>query len=160
MHLLITPTACEISGLVQTIAYIKLPTTFTYGTLDIYSRVASFFGERVIRAYAFWCFDDLLTSAGTWSSAEYSRPVSKCDTAVKAVCVRSCRVLHQSEARRLLVRLDLVPSRQVDTYIPTSGIRASLFSLVNTKKRKDPDGMAAPPNMEEGQSSIRPPRFN
>ncbi|KAH0713709.1 hypothetical protein KY289_009668 [Solanum tuberosum] len=43
---------------------------------------------RVIRAYAFWCFDDLLTSAGTWSSAEYARPVSKCGTAVKAVCVR------------------------------------------------------------------------
>ncbi|WMV57562.1 hypothetical protein MTR67_050947 [Solanum verrucosum] len=42
---------------------------------------------------------------GTWSSAEYARPVSKCGTAVKAVCVRSCRVLHQSEARRLLVRL-------------------------------------------------------
>uniref|UniRef100_M1CJX3 Peptidyl-prolyl cis-trans isomerase n=1 Tax=Solanum tuberosum TaxID=4113 RepID=M1CJX3_SOLTU len=28
-------------------------------------------GVDVIRAYAFWCFDDLLTSAGTWSSAEY-----------------------------------------------------------------------------------------
>ena len=26
---------------------------------------------KLIRAYAFWCFDDLLTSAGTWSSAEY-----------------------------------------------------------------------------------------
>lgn len=30
----------------------------------------------------------------------------------------------------------------------------------NTKKRKDPEGMAAPPNMEEDQSSTRPPRFN
>ncbi|WMV26269.1 hypothetical protein MTR67_019654, partial [Solanum verrucosum] len=34
------------------------------------------------------CFDDLLTSVGTWSSAEYARPVSICCTAVKAVCVR------------------------------------------------------------------------
>jgi len=43
---------------------------------------------KLIRAYVFWCFDDLLTSAGTWSSAEYARPVTKCGTAVKAVCVR------------------------------------------------------------------------
>uniref|UniRef100_M1DLZ2 Uncharacterized protein n=1 Tax=Solanum tuberosum TaxID=4113 RepID=M1DLZ2_SOLTU len=33
---------------------------------------------KLIRAYARWCFDDLLTSAETWSSAEYeSRPVVK-----------------------------------------------------------------------------------
>ena len=37
MYLLTTPTACAISGLVQTIAYIKLPTLDAYGTLDIYS---------------------------------------------------------------------------------------------------------------------------
>ncbi|WMV12281.1 hypothetical protein MTR67_005666, partial [Solanum verrucosum] len=43
---------------------------------------------KLIRAYVFWCFDDLLTSAGTWSSAEYARPVTKCGTAVKVVCVR------------------------------------------------------------------------
>ena len=35
MYLLTTPTACAISGLVQTIAHIKLPTTDAYGTLDI-----------------------------------------------------------------------------------------------------------------------------
>uniref|UniRef100_M1ANR0 non-specific serine/threonine protein kinase n=1 Tax=Solanum tuberosum TaxID=4113 RepID=M1ANR0_SOLTU len=46
------------------------------------------FMTLLIRAYAFWCFDDLLTNAGTWSSAEYARPVSKCGTAVKAVCAK------------------------------------------------------------------------
>ncbi|WMV45503.1 hypothetical protein MTR67_038888, partial [Solanum verrucosum] len=129
-----------------------------------------------IRAYVFWCFDDLLTSAGTWSSAEYARPVTKCGTAVKVVCVRELvkaaeYFTNQKQGCCLYVCTlfifcycncaeDLVPSRLVDAYIPTSGIRACLFSLVNTKKRKDPDGMAAPPNMEEGQSSTRPPRFN
>jgi hypothetical protein len=37
IYLLTTPTACAISGLVQTIAYIKLPTGDEYGTLDMYS---------------------------------------------------------------------------------------------------------------------------
>jgi hypothetical protein len=35
--MLTTPTALAISGLVQTIAYIKLPTVEEYGTLDISS---------------------------------------------------------------------------------------------------------------------------
>jgi len=34
-NLLTTPTACAISGLVQIIAYIKLPSADAYGTLDM-----------------------------------------------------------------------------------------------------------------------------
>ncbi|WMV50951.1 hypothetical protein MTR67_044336 [Solanum verrucosum] len=51
-------------------------------------------------------FDDLLTSAGTWSSAKYTRPVSyvvqleKLSTSKGWWC---CSVLHQSEATRLFV---------------------------------------------------------
>ncbi|WMV39180.1 hypothetical protein MTR67_032565, partial [Solanum verrucosum] len=44
--------------------------------------------RNLISANASRCFDDLLTSAGTRSSAEYARPVSICCTTVKAVCVR------------------------------------------------------------------------
>ena len=36
MNLLTTPTACEMSGLVDTITYIKFPTIFSYGTRGIY----------------------------------------------------------------------------------------------------------------------------
>ena len=36
MNLLTTQTTCEILGLVDTIAYIKFPTAFAYGTRDIY----------------------------------------------------------------------------------------------------------------------------
>ena len=35
IYLLINPTTCAISGLVQTISHIKLPTTNAYGTLHI-----------------------------------------------------------------------------------------------------------------------------
>ncbi|WMV10132.1 hypothetical protein MTR67_003517, partial [Solanum verrucosum] len=42
----------------------------------------------VISANAPRCFDDLLTSARTWSSTEYARPLSICCTTVKVVCVR------------------------------------------------------------------------
>ncbi|WMV29643.1 hypothetical protein MTR67_023028 [Solanum verrucosum] len=46
------------------------------------------------------CFDDLLTSAETWSSAEYARPVSICCTAVKVVCVRKLVTLQSTSPIR------------------------------------------------------------
>ena len=45
MYLLTTPTACAISGLVQTIAYIKLPTAEAYGTSAMWSRSSAILGD-------------------------------------------------------------------------------------------------------------------
>ncbi|WMV08546.1 hypothetical protein MTR67_001931 [Solanum verrucosum] len=58
----------------------------------------------MISANAPRCFDDLLTSAGTWSSAEYARPVSYAVQLEKLSASESwwsCSVLHQSEVTRL-----------------------------------------------------------
>ncbi|WMV36769.1 hypothetical protein MTR67_030154 [Solanum verrucosum] len=67
-------------------------------------------------------------SHGTWSSAEYARPVSKCGTAVKVVCIRSCRVLHQSEARRDLVLCRVCSSSVKVRYSCKSCLRQKLQS--------------------------------
>src|ERR1700733_12907034 len=56
INLLNTPTACAMSGLVQTIAYIKLPTTLAYGTRDILSSSSCVLGH---------CLADNLTPTGT-----------------------------------------------------------------------------------------------
>ena len=48
----------------------------------------------------------------------------------------------------------------LDAYIPKNGIRIWLFTFANTKKRQDHKWMDALPDMEEGQFSTRPPRFN
>ncbi|KAK4566651.1 hypothetical protein RGQ29_002779 [Quercus rubra] len=45
MNQLTTPTACAMSGLVHTIAYIKLPIAEAYGTLLIWSLSSSVFGD-------------------------------------------------------------------------------------------------------------------
>ncbi|WMV14573.1 hypothetical protein MTR67_007958 [Solanum verrucosum] len=53
------------------------------------------------------CFDDLLTSERTWSSAEYAYLVSYVVQLEKLSASEnwwSCSILHQSEATRLFVR--------------------------------------------------------
>ena len=47
IYLLTTPTACEISGHVQTIAYIKVPTALAYGIRDIYSFSSFVLGHKL-----------------------------------------------------------------------------------------------------------------
>ncbi|XP_049350219.1 uncharacterized protein LOC125814820 [Solanum verrucosum] len=72
----------------------------------------------------------------------------------------------RSDERRLVKSSSKSPGRPGRSFTPlskevsTKWYQSLTFQLVNTKKRKDPEGMAAPLNMEEGQSSTGPPRFN
>ena len=50
IYLLIIPTACEMSGLIHTIAYIKLPTAFEYGAYNMYSHSASIEGNSCAKS--------------------------------------------------------------------------------------------------------------
>ncbi|WMV19659.1 hypothetical protein MTR67_013044 [Solanum verrucosum] len=67
----------------------------------------------MISANAPRSFDDFLTSAGTWSSVEYARPVSICCTVVKVVWVRK------------LVELQSTPPIRSDEGVCTLGNNSS-----------------------------------
>ena len=60
IYLLTIPTACEISGLVHTIAHIKLPTAFKYGTYNMYSRSAYIKGDNCVESLK-WKSNGVLT---------------------------------------------------------------------------------------------------
>ena len=60
IYLLTIPTVCEMSGLAHTIAYIKLPTTFQYGTCNMYSPSASVEGDNCAESLK-WEANEVLT---------------------------------------------------------------------------------------------------
>ncbi|WMV18352.1 hypothetical protein MTR67_011737 [Solanum verrucosum] len=86
------------------------------------------------------CFDDLLTSAGTWSSAEYARPVSICCIVIKVVASGSwwgCRVLHQSEAMRVFVHWIIILLVQYIQLTNNKNIIHSKRDISSFKNSKD-----------------------